>query len=151
MNMLFWSRRAAIGCAAGWCVMVTIYVVLGAVGHEVLPPPFNGLIMVTLSTATIGSLAILLAAQILARLEADGVERRGMVEAVEARDGRLHYEMARMRGEVAQLRERIERTEDLSRPALALVGEAYDSGYADGLAREPMAKVLQIGPRGNGS
>jgi len=150
LDMQYWSKRVVIGCLATWGVMVTIYTVLGTVEHEVLPPPYNGLIMVTLSTGTLASLAVWLAARILARLDADGEQRRAMAEAIEVRDGRLYFEIARMRGEVAQLRELVEQTVDLTR--VRAVGD-YDTGYADGLARQPMreAKVLPMGSRGNGS
>lgn len=144
MHLLFWSKRAVIGCLALWGVLVTIYLVLGAVRHEALPPPYNLLIMLLLSTATAGSGA----AWFTGRLEAQSDR---ILATQETRDGRLYFEMARMRGEVAQLRDLIEKTADLTRP-LALAGADYDNGFADGLARSPMkeAKILPMAPREGG-
>lgn len=133
-----WSLRVLIIAAGTWLVLGTAYVARPS--HPLLPSPLNVLLFVVLASLTTGALGCLLTARILDHLTGHSVK-------LEARDGRLYFELARVRGELAQLREVIEQTMDLSRPALALVGSAaYDDGYADGLARLPArdAKVLPI-------
>jgi hypothetical protein len=148
LRLLYWSKRALTGCVALWAGLIVVYVTLGLAGQEVFRPPYNVLILLIVATATAGSASAWLAAHVVNRLTAHlGTHQEQISEQMDVRDGRLYFEMARIRGEVAQLRELIEQTADLSRPALALVGSAaYDDGYADGLARLPArdAKVLPI-------
>lgn len=145
MRFLYWSKRALITCVIVWAGLILVYTTLGLARIEVLPAPYNVMLMLLVATATAGAGACWLTGLIVAHLAVGRDESS-------ARDGRMYFELSRIRGEVAQLRDLIEQTADLARP-LALVGDAWDSGYVAGLAREPMrdAKVIPIGPRDSGS
>jgi hypothetical protein len=118
VRLLHWSKRALIASIVVWAGLVLVYTTLGFAQIEVLRAPYNVMLMLLVATVTGGAGACLLTGIILAHLAA-AKEESG------ARDGRLYFEMARIRGEVSQLRDLIESTMDLRRqPALALVGTA---------------------------
>ena len=131
-----WSQRVFYTTTTVLVVLASVYFARPA--EPPLPNPLNEILYISLVAIALGALIMWAIAE---------------TRAARAGHGRLYFELARMRGEVAQLREFIEKTEDLSRPVLAVVGSAYDDGYADGLARQPMreAKVLPMGSRDNGS
>lgn len=148
---VIWSQRVLIISTGAWLLLGTVY--FARPSHPLLPSPLNVFLFIALASVSTGSLATWFASKILGHLNGQSAVLDRMAEALEVRDGRLYFELARTRGEVARLRELVEQTTDLTRP-LALVGSAsaYDEGFADGLARQPMreAKVIQMGPRESG-
>lgn len=143
MRLQDWSKRTLIGATALWIGLILIYVTLGFAGRDVLPAPYNLLVMLTITLAIVGSGGAWLAQSLADRAAA-------AADAADVREGRIYYAIASMSKEAARLRQAIEDfpTIDLSRYPAAVGG--YDEGFADGLARTPMreaAKVIPMSPR----
>lgn len=118
-----WSLRVFIITAGAWLILGTVY--FARPSHPLLPAPLNVLLFVALASLATGALAAWFACRILEHLTGQNAKLEAVADAMEARDGRLYFELARVRGEVTQLRDLIEQTMDLGRrPALAVVGAA---------------------------
>lgn len=148
MQLLYWSKWATIACLALWGVLITVYLVLGAVKHETLPPPYNLMIMTVLAIATVGSGGTwLLASRVEVRL--------GRIEgALLAAADRLDTEDTRFNAHLMRISKRLDELEapTVQMPRLVAVGSVrvadvstYRQGYEDAMAAKPDAKVIQLG------
>lgn len=152
MKTQLWAKRAIIGSLAVWVVLVTTYFVLGMVGHEVLPVPYNAMIMLILAAIT----SIASAAWFAGRLEV----RLGRIEgALIAAADRRDFEDRRLNAHLLRIGKRLDDLEaptvQLYRAPLVAVGMAtvpkedrYTRGYLDAMdyldamAARPDAKVI---------
>ena len=148
MQLQMWAKRAAAASLALWIVVLTIYLVLGFVEHEVLPSPYNVMIMLVLSTITSGCLAAWLAGCILAEVARIKGALIADADLRSARDERITAHLMH----IGRRLDDLESTRDLQRAPLVAVGSAsvpepglYRRGYEDAMAARPDAKVIQLG------
>lgn len=142
MSLTVWSRRSVYLCLGLWIALICVYVVLGALRHELLPQPFNLLIVVALALVT-------------------GVSGIACVIGWYAEKAALASDLRHTRqyALLSAIERRLDEVEaSLPRRELVAVGAddrtlpGYSRGYVDGLARRPMdagAKVIPLEGRGD--
>lgn len=147
-----WSQRVFYTTTTVLVVLASVYFARPA--EPPLPNPLNEILYISLVAIALGALIMWAIAETRAARASQGAMLQSTAEAADQRDGRLYFELARMRGEVAQLRERIEQTVDLGRrrPPLAVVGataelthEGVDPDIID-LSRKLHRKMIEGDP-----
>lgn len=123
MSLLKWSRRVLIACVVVWASLILVYVTLGFARVGVLPQPFNLMIMLILSTATLATGAACFTARLEARLGRIEGAYITTADRWDERDDRLNAHLLRIYRRLDELETP---TLQLYRPRshLAVVGTA---------------------------